>query len=183
MSRVKAVLGLLAKLHTRVIATVLAGIAAPEIASLLGLRVTAPQLGGYLFAVGTAAASLQKLLSKQNESKAKALLAKVHLTTDNETKGTGMASIQSVAASPSTVAKGGGTSDIAVTVENPQTTATVTIQLDGQTGTATLELQENLVFSVTAADADKPGHVVATVDQGGTLAVGADGKSFVFTAS
>jgi hypothetical protein len=36
---------------------------------------------------------------------------------------------------------------------------------------------------VDPADAGKSGHVVATVDQGGTLTVNAAGNGFVFTAS
>lgn len=94
-----------------------------------------------------------------------------------------MASVTSVSASPATIATSGGTSAITPVISDPDRTATVTIQVDNTTGTAVVDLHENLTFSVNVADIGKPGCVVATVDQGGSLAVGPDGVSFVFTAS
>ena len=94
-----------------------------------------------------------------------------------------MASITSVTASPSSVAPGGGKSTVTpVIVPVVDKTATVTVQVDGGTGTTTVGIHEPIVYSVTASDVGKPGYVVATVDQGGTLSVGANG-TFVFTAS
>lgn len=94
-----------------------------------------------------------------------------------------MASIQSASASPATIATSGGQSTITPVITDPDRTATVTIQVDGTSGTATIDLHENLAFSVNVADVGKPGMVVATVDQGGSLAVGPDGVSYVFTAA
>lgn len=94
-----------------------------------------------------------------------------------------MASVTSVSASPTTIATSGGQSTISPVISDPDKTATITIQVDNTTGTAVVDLHENLTFSVNVADIGKPGHVVATVDQGGSLAVGADGASFIFTAS
>lgn len=94
-----------------------------------------------------------------------------------------MASITSASASPATIATSGGTTTITPVVADPDKVATVTVQVDNTSGTATVDLHENLTFSVNVADIGKPGYVVATVDQGGSLAVGADGASFVFTAA
>lgn len=94
-----------------------------------------------------------------------------------------MASITSVSASPATIATSGGTATISPVISDPDKTATVTIQVDNTSGTAVVDLHENLTFSVNVADIGKPGYVVASVDQGGSLAVGADGVSFVFTAA
>lgn len=94
-----------------------------------------------------------------------------------------MASITSVSASPANIATAGGTSTLTAVIADPDKTATVTISVDGSSGTAQIGLHENLSYSVNVADLGKPGVVVAQVDQGGTVAVGADGASFVFTAS
>jgi len=94
-----------------------------------------------------------------------------------------MASITSVSASPLNVATSGGTSTVSPVISDPDKVATVTVQVDNTTGSATVNLHENLTFSVNVADVGKPGFVVATVDQGGSLAVGSDGASFVFTAA
>lgn len=93
-----------------------------------------------------------------------------------------MASITAVTASPTSVAKG-GTSRVVPSITNTDRTVTVTVGLDGSTGTAPITIRESLTWSANPSDAGKPGFVVATVDQGGTLAVGADGVSFTFTAS
>jgi hypothetical protein len=93
-----------------------------------------------------------------------------------------MASLTGVAANPTSIAPK-GTSAIAVAVQNASEVATVTVTLDGQSGTGQITVSETLVFSVDPADVGKPGHVVATVDQGGTLAVNAAGNGFVFTAA
>lgn len=94
-----------------------------------------------------------------------------------------MASVTSVSAAPATIATSGGTSTLTPVIADPDKTATVTVQVDGAAGTAVVDLHENLTFSVDVADIGKPGHVVATVDQGGAVAVGPDGVSFVFTAA
>lgn len=94
-----------------------------------------------------------------------------------------MASVTAVAATPATIATSGGTSTIVPTITDPDKIATVTVSVDGASGTAQVDLHENLTFSVNVADIGKPGYVVAAVDQGGSLAVGADGASFVFTAA
>lgn len=94
-----------------------------------------------------------------------------------------MASVTAVVASPTMIAAGGGTSTITPTISDPDVVATVTVSVDGSSGTAQVNLHEGLVFSVDPADIGNRGHVVATVDQGGSLAIGSDGASFVFTAS
>lgn len=94
-----------------------------------------------------------------------------------------MASVTSVAASPANIATSGGTSTITPTITDPDKVATVTVQVDNTAGQATVNLHENLTFSVNVADIGKPGCVVATVDQGGSLVVGADGASFIFTSA
>lgn len=94
-----------------------------------------------------------------------------------------MASITSVSAGPTTIATSGGTSTISPVISDPDKTATVTIQVDNTSGTAVVDLHENLAFSVNVADIGKPGYVVATVDQGGSLAVAPNGVGFIFTAS
>jgi hypothetical protein len=93
-----------------------------------------------------------------------------------------MASITSVTATPSTLDHG-STSDIAVVVDNPSQVATVTVSLDGQSGSGQITVSEALTFSVNPADTGKHGFVVASVDQGGTLAVNPAGNGFVFTAA
>jgi hypothetical protein len=93
-----------------------------------------------------------------------------------------LATLASVTATPTTVAPG-GTSRIVPIVTNQTSTANITLDLDGSTLPLQITVQEPLTFSVNAVDQGKPGVVVATVDQGGTLAVGPDGQSFVFTAS
>lgn len=93
-----------------------------------------------------------------------------------------MASITAVTATPTSVAKG-GTSRVAPAITITGKTVTVTVQLDGSTGSAPITIRESLTWSTNPSDAGKPGFVVATVDQGGTLAVGSDGVSFTFTAS
>lgn len=94
-----------------------------------------------------------------------------------------MASVTSVTASPTTVSPGGGTSMITPTItDGADTTATVTVSVDGSSGSATIQLVENLTYSVNSADEGKPGVVVATVDQGGTMTSNGDG-TFTFTAS
>lgn len=94
-----------------------------------------------------------------------------------------MASIASLSASPVTVATSGGTSKIVPVISDPDKVATVTVSVDGASGTTQVDLHEGLTYSVNPADIGKLGYVVATVDQGGTLAVGSDGASFVFTAA
>lgn len=94
-----------------------------------------------------------------------------------------MASITSVSATPTTITQSGGTAVITPVISNPDKTATVTFTVDNQTATLPLTLHETLVYSVDPADIDKSGHVVAVVDVGGTLTVGQDGVSFVFTAA
>lgn len=93
-----------------------------------------------------------------------------------------MATVTSVTADPTTVSPGGGTSTITPTIVSNAGTATVTVSVDGSSGTAPITLQENLTYSVDPADEGKTGVVVATVDQGGTLASNGDG-TFTFTAS
>jgi len=90
--------------------------------------------------------------------------------------------VTGVTASPTTVAPGGGQSIITPALLDPDRTATVTVSSDGSTGTAAVLLHESEVYSVDPADIGVQGKVVATVDQGGTLAVGPN-STFVFTAS
>ena len=92
-----------------------------------------------------------------------------------------MASVSSVTAEPAAIARG-GSSTIAPKISNPELVATVTVSLDGATGTAPIGIHETLTYSVNPEDRTKPGHVVATVDQGGTLTVGTNG-TFIFIAS
>lgn len=94
-----------------------------------------------------------------------------------------MATVTAVSANPTTVAAHGGTSTITPTIADPSSTATITVSVDGTQVPLSLTITEPLTFSVNPADVGKPGVVVATVDQGGTLAVATNGTSFVFTAS
>lgn len=94
-----------------------------------------------------------------------------------------MASVTAVSANPTTVNSGGGTSAITPTISDPSTTATVTVSVDGTSVPLSITVTEQLTYSVNPADVGKPGLVVATVDQGGTLTLGSNGTSFVFTAS
>lgn len=93
-----------------------------------------------------------------------------------------MASITSVPVSPATIATSGGTSILTPVISDPDKTATVTISVDGSSGTATVDLHENLTFSTNIADKGKPGVVVAEVDQGGAVVWNADG-TVTFTAA
>jgi hypothetical protein len=94
-----------------------------------------------------------------------------------------MATIASVTASPTTVSVGGGKSTITpVIVPSVEKIATVTVSVDGGSGTAQVSIHEPLVYSVIASDVGKTGYVVATVNEGGKLEVGANG-TFVFIAS
>lgn len=102
-----------------------------------------------------------------------------------------MATVTSVAASPTTVTPHGGVSTITpALVNNPQTlTVTVTAD-DGSTGSGTITINaETLTFSVDptkiVSGKAEPGFVVATVTPStlGTLTVAASGTAFTFTAS
>ena len=93
-----------------------------------------------------------------------------------------MASFTSATVSPANIPTAGGTSVITPTISDPDKVATITITVDGTSGTAQVNLHENLTYSTNLADIGKPGVVVAEVDQGGTLAWNADG-TLTFTAS
>lgn len=93
-----------------------------------------------------------------------------------------MASVTSVTAEPTAIARA-GTSTITPKISDPSTIATVTVTVDGATGSAPVEIHETLVYSVNPEDKTKAGHVVATVSEGGTIAVAASGTAFTFTAS
>ena len=89
-----------------------------------------------------------------------------------------MGQITSVTANPTTVAPGGTSTITAAVVANPGTdeTVTVTVSLDGETGTAPIQLHsagETITYSVNPGDVGKPGVVVATTDHG-TLTLNAD---------
>ena len=82
-----------------------------------------------------------------------------------------MGHITSVTADPTTVSPGGTSKITPTVVPNPGTdeTVTVTVSLDGETGTAPVNLHsdaEALIYSVNPADIGKPGVVVATTDRG-----------------
>ena len=93
-----------------------------------------------------------------------------------------MASVDSLSASPANIATSGGTSVITPKISDPDKVATVTISVDGSSGTAQVNLHENLTFSTNIADKGKPGVVVAEVDQGSSVSWNADG-TLTFTAS
>lgn len=93
-----------------------------------------------------------------------------------------MASITSLAAAPATIPTSGGTSVLTAVIGDPDKSATVTISVDGSSGTAVVNLHENLTFSTNIADKGKPGVVVAEVDQGGSVVWNADG-TLTFTAA
>lgn len=94
-----------------------------------------------------------------------------------------MATITSVAASPKSVSPHGGKSTITPNiVPSVDKEATVTVTIDGGSGSAKIAIHEALTYSVNPVDVGKPGFVVATVDQGGAIEVGSNG-TFVFTAS
>ena len=77
-----------------------------------------------------------------------------------------MGQITSVTADPTTVSPGGTSKITPTVVPNPGTdeTVTVTVSLDGETGTAPVNLHadaEHITYSVDAADIGKPGCVLA----------------------
>lgn len=94
-----------------------------------------------------------------------------------------MATITTVSASPTAIAPGGGKSIITTSIVPSVKTATVTIRVDGGTGTGQINVHEPIVYSINAADVGKRGYVVATVDQGGKLELGSTSGTFVFTAN
>lgn len=96
-----------------------------------------------------------------------------------------MASVTGVTATPATI-NPGDTSDLAVAVDNSGATVNVTVTLNGSTASAQLNIgAEVLTFSVDPSQATAQNVVFASVDDAsaGSLAVGADGASFVFTAN
>jgi hypothetical protein len=94
------------------------------------------------------------------------------------------ASISSVSASPTLISAKGGISTITPVVSDQTTTAKVTVSVDGSAAEVDVVVQqEAIVYSVDPADLGKPGVVVATVDQNGTLSIAPDGVSFIFTAA
>jgi hypothetical protein len=98
-----------------------------------------------------------------------------------------MASVTSVTATPTTVTPHGGQATIVPTVVDPSQTFTGIVYDDaGGSASVTVTVEaENLTYSVDATKKGVTGYIVAVLSTGApaTIAVGADGASFVATAS